>query len=351
MFNSFSNSFKMNSYKTVAGVILSLDYTQFVYTLGGVDQTKYVLLDSPNPYPIQFTGGGVDKTEGLLNTLTNSSFTNKNRTLYFRSNIQFDGFNYGASLFYMGANPVSNTDILSFYKNNEAGTLYKLYIKSNSATPIEDNNVTNQLGAGSDMHIFVRISATNTLQCTIYDIYGDVLYSSAVKTIDSATFGNAFNTFSLNHDAKTTTANVVRQNITQEAGYWNKYITDTEMTDHLALTTIAKDSFVQFTYTQIGNTAWTLLNSPNPYPIQFTSGYAFATYNELSASSFANKNTTVYYKSRFDVDGSTKKCLFLMAEDSAVNTGAICTMTESVTNATSMIFKIKTNGVSIVDTV
>jgi len=228
MLSSFSTSFQISS--VFRKVIASLgNYSQLTYTLIG-ESNNAVLSDSSNPFPVEFQG----EVEGLINGLNPTSFVNKNVSFYFKA-YNFVDINTPQPLFYFGTNiSSSNTSKLTIFKINTEGTLYKIVAGSNGETHI---NADTPLLSGKDknLHAFVRINSNNELQLNMYTSFGVPIYNSDIITIDSSTFGNDFNCWSLNHDADSLTVNQSRRVKTFEAGKWDKWISDLEMADHLTL--------------------------------------------------------------------------------------------------------------------
>lgn len=230
MFSSFSNSYSLGYFKSVVAILAN--YIQMTYTITG-SPNDAVLLNSPAIYPVDFVSGGIGKANGTIDDLNNTSFVNKNISLYFKSLATNDGFNYAATLFYFGTNPASANHKMLIMKNNSSGTSYKCVVGSNNVSYIDTTFATS--GTDANFHTFIKISDTNELRIILYDSVNVSVFDSGIVTIDSSTFGNDFTVWSLNHDATNSNADTVRLTTTFEAGKWNKVISDTEMAYHLTL--------------------------------------------------------------------------------------------------------------------
>jgi hypothetical protein len=145
-----SSAFGLKYYKASAPV--STNYTPFAYTTVG-DQAKFTLLDSPNAYPIEFTGGACT---GQIDDFDNTSFINKNITLYFKSTTTTGSGADFSALFAMSGATYTVNELLCLYRNSSDATEMKLVVGSN-ATNYKNVNISGFSGIGLYTQTFVSI--------------------------------------------------------------------------------------------------------------------------------------------------------------------------------------------------
>jgi hypothetical protein len=234
-----TSSFALKHFKIVAA---PANFTPFTYTTEG-DQAKFVLLDSPNDYPIEFTGGA------CWGELTNvPSLIDKNITLYFKSAITTGPGADFSALFSLSGPTYTVNELLCLYRNNTDATQMKLVVGSN-ATNYANTNISGFTGIGFYSQVFLSIKTNDELDVAIYDHYGTEIYTATVA-IDSSQFGTNFTEWSLNHKANDPTTG--RPQIADKAGYWAKTLTTQERTDWVAANAAEAPVYTAFEYEVLG---------------------------------------------------------------------------------------------------
>jgi hypothetical protein len=110
--------------------------------------------------------------------------------------------------------------------------------------------------------------------------------------------------------------------------------------------------FEEFTYTMGGSNGnqYTLLDSPNPYPVYVTSGYTTAYIDGFDTTSLVNATKTLYFKTKFTSTTADGASLFLFSDASAtLDTGAALTMYKDSSAGDQIKFIVGSNGTTHLD--
>jgi hypothetical protein len=332
MLSTMSNSaFSFKYYKIVGGGGGGGEYTPFTYTTEG-DQAKFVLLDDPNTYPIQFTGGACT---GNITNLDDTSFINKNITLYFKSATTTGSGADFSALFTMSGATYTTTEVLGLYRNSSDATEMKLVVGSN-ATTYKNVNISGFSGIGSFSQVFVSIQNDDTMHVYMYDAGGSHINTQTI-TIDSSLFGTNYTKWSLNNKANDPSTG--RPLIVDMTGMWGKTLTSQERLDWVDAN--KEIPYVQFTHDTINYTSGRSMPDGGNYRLIITSGACHAIINELTTSSLPNKNVPLYFKSMVTVNSDDGASLFMLSTGSSIyDNKGLLTMYRSGAAATSMNYVI-----------